>query len=88
MAKYRKKPVVIDAFKWEPGTCFPAPEFNELHAVAKVIGDDSTPENHYLQIHTLEGRMRCDPGHWIIKGIAGEFYPVDPDIFEKTYDRE
>ena len=21
-------------------------------------------------------------GHWIIKGVAGEFYPCKPDIFE------
>lgn len=84
--KYRKKPVVIDAFLWEPGVCFPAPAFDELHAKAKVIGYTATPENHYLAIETLEGQMRANPGDWIIRGVKGEFYPCKPDIFEATYD--
>ena len=25
-------------------------------------------------------------GDWIIKGVAGEFYPCKPDIFEQTYE--
>lgn len=40
----------------------------------------------HLVIHTLEGDHRADDGDWIIKGIAGEFYPCKPDIFEATYD--
>lgn len=43
----------------------------------------STPEMH---IQTLEGRMSARPGDWIVKGLRGEFYPIKPDIFEKTYD--
>ena len=23
---------------------------------------------------------------WVIQGVAGEFYPCKPDIFEKTYE--
>ncbi|WCA60351.1 hypothetical protein G6M16_007515 [Agrobacterium tumefaciens] len=30
--------------------------------------------------------MAADYGDWIIKGVAGEFYPCKPDIFEATYD--
>ena len=37
-------------------------------------------------IDTLEsGHVVC-PGDWIIRGVAGEFYPCKPDIFEATYD--
>ena len=39
-----------------------------------------------LTISTLEGDMQADYGDWIIKGIAGEFYPCKPDIFEQTYE--
>jgi hypothetical protein len=40
-----------------------------------------------LIIVTLEGEMVAPEGHWIIRGVQGEFYPCDPDIFDKTYDR-
>lgn len=39
-----------------------------------------------IQILTLEGAMMCSPGEWIIKGVAGEFYPCKPEIFDATYE--
>lgn len=39
-----------------------------------------------MEIATLEGVMRADPGDWIITGVKGEQYPCKPDIFEATYD--
>ena len=36
-------------------------------------------------IDTLEGRLRVEPGDWVITGVAGENYPVKPDIFKKLY---
>ena len=38
-----------------------------------------------LMIGTLEGPHKCSPGDYIIRGIAGEFYPCKPDIFEKLH---
>jgi len=37
-------------------------------------------------INTLEGKMRADPGDWIITGVKGEQYPCKPDIFSATYE--
>ena len=39
-----------------------------------------------LEIVTLEGTMYASPGDWIIRGVAGEFYPCKPDIFAATYE--
>ena len=39
-----------------------------------------------LAISTLEGTMQARLGDWIIKGVAGEFYPCKLDIFEATYE--
>jgi hypothetical protein len=39
-----------------------------------------------VEIATLEGVMRADPGDWIIRGVKGEFYPCKPDIFDATYE--
>ncbi len=81
MAKFRKKPVVIEAFQWKDKPPFP-PEFSGLHSVALIN------EREQLQIKTLEGDMAANDGDWIIKGVNGEFYPCKPDIFAKTYEPE
>lgn len=86
--KYRKKPVVIEAFKWIGG-----PEQTEdpewiVEAFENGIvrfENDGTPKVAML-IDTLEGLLRVTRGDWIIKGIKGELYPCKPDIFEMTYE--
>lgn len=30
--------------------------------------------------------MTANVGDYIVKGVNGEFYPVKPDVFQKTYD--
>ena len=42
--------------------------------------------NTGFKIETLEGIMTANVNDWIIKGVAGEFYPCKPDIFEQTYE--
>lgn len=39
-----------------------------------------------ILIHTLEGNVLASPSDWIIRGVAGEFYPCKPEIFEATYE--
>ncbi|TIH27053.1 hypothetical protein D4765_18780 [Subtercola vilae] len=39
-----------------------------------------------IAITTLEGTMAASIGDYIIKGVAGEFYPCKPEIFEQTYE--
>jgi len=39
-----------------------------------------------MRITTLEGTMYVSPGDYVIRGVAGEFYPCKPSIFEATYD--
>lgn len=41
-----------------------------------------------LVIPTLEGQHIASIGDYIIKGIAGEFYPCKPDIFNVIYEKE
>ena len=82
---YRKKPVVIEAFKWtgdENQTEDPEWIINAIRASKVRI--DYNPLS--MKIVTLEGIMTATPGDFIIKGVQGEFYPCKPDIFEKTYE--
>jgi len=80
MAKFRKKPVVIEAYEFWPSQT-PWPD-----GVYRSGTDKSAPGRHHYQIDTLEGYHEVSPGDWIITGIQGEKYPCKPDIFEKTYD--
>lgn len=79
MAKYRKKPVVIEAIKYDGDNKVEIQEF-----VNKYL--DMTEEMQ-LEIDTLEGVMLANVGDYIIRGVNGEYYPCKPDIFEKTYEK-
>lgn len=85
MAKFRKKPVVIEAVQF-----FDQPE--ELIAIQEFMGggdltiDYKDIDDPKLKIKTLEGTMKASLGDYIIKGVNGEYYPCKPDIFEKTYE--
>jgi hypothetical protein len=39
-----------------------------------------------IAIDTLEGTITASPSDWIIRGVAGEFYPCRDDIFQRTYE--
>ncbi len=56
------------------------------HHGAAVRANRRNPTNG-IHISTLEGDMIASPGDWIIRGVAGEFYPCKPDIFEQTYEQ-
>ena len=38
-----------------------------------------------FEVETLEGVMRGKAGDWLMVGLHGEMYPIDAEIFEKTY---
>lgn len=77
--KYVKKPIVIEAIKWNGDNRQEVDSFCN-----KVLEEDI--ETHKLSIKTLEGVIEASVGDFIIKGVSGEFYPCKPDIFAKTYD--
>jgi hypothetical protein len=85
--KFRKKPVVIEAFQFTIRNMQDIPEWlmDSLNQNTIKVVDD--PLGPYLLINTLEGTMKADQKDWIIKGVNGEIYPCKPEIFEKTYDK-
>ena len=89
MAKFRKKPVVIDAVRWTGENLEEIINFVGLHPSAKKWTWDEYQQvvkEQGLKIFTLEGRMDANIGDWIIRGVADECYPCKPDIFEQTYE--
>lgn len=83
MAKFRKKPVVIEAIQYNGHNSADIHEFCGNVALQPVLPIGVMP---YMEIITLEGKMKAIPSDWIIKGVNGEYYPCKPDIFDKTYD--
>lgn len=80
MAKYRKKPVVIEAVRWT------GENYYEEIVPFLPHSEHGVTRANDIAIKTLEGTMNARPGDWIIRGVNGEFYPCKPDIFEKTYE--
>lgn len=87
--KYRRKPVVIEAFQLDfgdhqhPHQKYPK-WFSE--AVVDCIAYYQGGDHPYYMIKTLEGDHKAQQGDWIIRGIKGELYPCKPDIFEAAYE--
>jgi hypothetical protein len=83
MAKFRKKPVVIEAVQWDGKFTTLEPIMDGVRGTT-VLGQSFTDDA--LEIETLEGTMRAEIGDWIIRGVKGELYPCKPDIFAATYE--
>jgi len=88
MAKYRKKPVVIDAVQFL-GSEISAELMNLIDnsEQRKVVFKSRGMDAEHLIIETLEGFHRADINDWIIRGVKDELYPCKPDIFELTYEK-
>ena len=90
--KYRKKPVVIEAFQYDGDLKGSDGKYYAPEWAAKAYEDgtmyygklDGQPGE--LFINTLGGVHHVSVGDYIVQGVSGEFYPCKPDIFEKTYD--
>lgn len=83
MPHFKKLPVVIEAHYF-------AAEDSQQRMVeawcgGSIKGTRLPIEERVIHIQTLEGEMEGKVGDWIIKGVAGEFYPCKPEIFIQTY---
>ena len=75
MAKFRKKPVEIEARQYLND----ASSYDVLHWINEGQHSNgkrfATWENDTLTVPTLEGEHIASVGDWIINGVAGEIYP-------------
>lgn len=84
VGKARKKPVEIEYMQYT--------DTESAEKIVEWVGDYNSllvvSDRHipHITIMTLEGPMIADINDYIIKGVEGEFYPVKPDIFKKTYE--
>ena len=90
--KYRKKPVVVEAMRWDGTAEGATPIINW------ALQNDGSVDYfcvrfehgrcvaHDLRVRTLEGLMHAKAGDFIVRGTRGEFYPCKPDAFADTFD--
>ena len=94
MSKYRKKPVIIEAFKYDGGLKDSDGEYYVPEWAVKAFEDKKLYYDSVmcivppieLFIRTWEGTMHVSVGDYVIQGIKGELYPCKADVFEQTYE--
>jgi hypothetical protein len=61
------------------------PELKFKEAVKKPIRIRCVQIQEPFEVETMEGNLKGKAGDWLMVGIYGEMYPIDREIFEKTY---
>lgn len=88
--KFKKKPVVIEAFQMTKERQFDNTDWppwlheawnKHMETVGALYREDGL-----MMIQTMEGNLVVKEDNWIIQGVQGEIYPCDPVIFGQTYD--
>lgn len=82
---YRKKPVLIEAFKFGEDV-YPDWFSDAIYKGIVIPFVESEGIVTKASIRTLEGIMTVRLGDYVIKGVKGEIYPCKSDIFEQTYE--
>jgi hypothetical protein len=86
VARYRRRPLIVEAEQWSPGKEVPG-----------VRGTGPSPDPGCFiggrcnrpHVHTVhKGQtVTLEPGDWVIAEPDGlHYYPCKPDVFEATYE--
>ncbi len=92
--KYRKKPVVVEAFRltkenWDVPELLPEwmrEALNNHHNSDEGLRAWFSLYKSTLFIETLEGTHEASVGDWIIREADGRIHPCKHSIFVKTYE--
>jgi hypothetical protein len=84
MPKYRKKPVEIEAMRWDGVNIEDLYRWGGTEAIYDPVNDENS-----LELLTIDDKwVPCLQGHWVIAepGPKRRFYPCDPNVFAASYD--
>lgn len=86
---YISKPVKIEAVRTFPEEMGSKDCEEQLRSIVRWVMNNGGEVDSYdgtsFEIVTLEGKMRVNPGDWVIRGTVGEFYPCRDDVFTAKY---
>lgn len=88
MPKYRKRPLEIEAIQIQPDNWSDIVAFLEAHGGKAPPGPEGAEELVEIGLTTAHGDVAFfRVGDWIVpEAEPGRFYPIKPDVFERTYD--
>lgn len=75
-ARYRKRPIIVEAVQWQPGLSVDG------------ISEWKDGRGPYAMFTTIHNQVTTVlPGDWLIRESDGvHWYPCKPDIFAATYE--
>jgi hypothetical protein len=88
MLRFRKRYVEVEAVRWTGEnlaemTAFAGTNFRPVDPEDR-IEDSETTGQVYDELHSTW--IGVYDGHWVLRGIRGEFYPIDAKVFTDTYE--
>jgi hypothetical protein len=92
MGRWRKKRVIVEAWQFMPAGRREQPPdwidprwFYEDGDAGGTPGRKRSGTPHML-IPTPAGPLRADVTDWIIRGVKGDIYPCNADVFAASYE--
>lgn len=88
--KVRKKPIEVEAVQWTGNNvdamqAFAGENFEVVDPIDRHLLEDQNATASILdRLHSTW--VLVFDNDWIIKGIKGEFYPCNNDVFQETYE--
>lgn len=83
--RYRTKPFEVEAVRFTGNNAHEVMQLTDLDFM--LVDDDDDPEivaSVWDKLHNTWAGVKA--GQYIIKGMKGEFYPCDPEVFEAKYE--
>jgi hypothetical protein len=94
MGTYRKRPVVVEARRFEPEAEFDSRAAfvlaaNDLAHWCNGILRVPLGRDHFIILTTVDGNdVALSQGNYAVRDVRGFFYPCDCEVFEQTHDLE
>lgn len=78
--KYRKKPIDVEMVEWT------GENWEEINAFAGAVNvrEIGAQVQIFDELHQSWGDLNV--GGSVVKGVKGEFYPIEADVVADTYD--
>ena len=86
VGRYRKRPLMVEAFQYDPKLNQKFPPWLKQAVIEGTVVVVMEESGLKMEIKTSEGTLRADISDWIVRGVTGELYPCKPEMFELLYE--